>query len=356
MLRYDAIGQSPDNIYCNIQVVNKKEEPTQFNYSDKKAFNIVESGYDYKLAVVRFAIDTSEIPIMYFPSTQFSEFALNSTYSTPDNNNYSITIVDNLGAVYQSYLQFESFNTSDPNDLRIWSVDQFVQILNKAIVTACLNTNVNDNKIPYFIYDESRAIIDGYFPEEFSNLADLHTFFMNKKLWRMFENFSHTVVNLNQGRDYKIEVFPSGNNTTQIIHTRNAVINPSTGATCLIVRGSYVTIYKLFQVRNLIFTTQALPIRSEFLNTSFDFFSSTSFTSQKILKNFEFSLEGTNALYTRGLQNFTVSEYEFIDLENSREINTIDLQIYYSDIHGKTFPLFVPPDSLTTVKLLFKRM
>jgi hypothetical protein len=42
MLRYDAIGQSPENIYCNIQVVNKKEEPTQFNYYDKKAFNLVE--------------------------------------------------------------------------------------------------------------------------------------------------------------------------------------------------------------------------------------------------------------------------------------------------------------------------
>ena len=242
--------------------------------------------------------------------------------------------------------------------MRIWSVDQFVQILNKAILTACLNTNVNNNKIPYFIYDEARAIIDGYFPEEFSNLMNLHKFYMNKKLWRMFENFSHTVANLNQGRDYKIEVFLSGNNTTttQIIHTRNAVINPSTGGVCIIVRGSYVTIYKLFQVRNLIFTTQALPIRSEFLNTSFDFTSSTSYTSQKILKNFEFSLEGTNALYTRGLQNFSVSEYEFIDLENSREINNIDLQIYYSDVHGKVFPLFVPPDSLTTVKLLFKRM
>jgi hypothetical protein len=170
MLRYDAIGQSPDNIYCNIQVVNKKEEPTQFNYYDKKAFNLVESGYDYKLTVVRFAIDTSEIPIMYFPSTQFSEFALNSTYTTPDNNYYSITIVDDLGAIYQSYLQFESFNTSDANDLRIWSVDQFVQILNKAILTACLNTNVNNNKIPYFIYDEARAIIDGYFPKSLSKI------------------------------------------------------------------------------------------------------------------------------------------------------------------------------------------
>jgi hypothetical protein len=49
-------------------------------------------------------------------------------------------------------------------------------------------------------------------------------------------------------------------------------------------------------------------------------------------------LEGTNALYTRGLQNFSVLEYEFIDLENLREINNIDLQIYYSDIHGKIFP------------------
>jgi hypothetical protein len=137
-----SIGQNPDNIYCNVQVVNKKEEPTQFNYSDKKAFNIVESGYDYKLAVVRFSIDTSEIPIMYFPSTQFSEFALNSTYTTPDNNYYSITIVDNLGGVYQEFLRFKSFNDSDVNDLRIWSVDQFVQMLNKAILSACLNSNV----------------------------------------------------------------------------------------------------------------------------------------------------------------------------------------------------------------------
>jgi hypothetical protein len=214
-----------------------------------------------------------------------------------------------------------------------------VQILNKAILTACLNTNVNNSKIPYFIYDEARSIIDKYFPEEFSNLLNFHKFYMNKKLWRMFENFSHIVANLNQGRDYKIEVFPFGNNTTttQTIHTRNSVINPLIGATCLIVRGSYITIYKLFQVRNLIFTTQALQIRSEFLNTSFDFISSTSFTSQKILKNFKFSLKGTNALYTRGLQNFTVSEYEFIDLENSREINNIDLQIYYSDIHATSY-------------------
>ena len=74
------------------------------------------------------------------------------------------------------------------------------------------------------------------------------------------------------------------------------------------------------------------------------------------MKNFEFSLEGTDALNTRSMQTFTVSEYEFIDLENSREIKNVDIQIYYSDVHGRVFPLLVPPDSLTTVKLLFKKV
>ena len=56
------------------------------------------------------------------------------------------------------------------------------------------------------------------------------------------------------------------------------------------------------------------------------------------------------------MQTFTVSEYEFIDLENSKEIKNIDIQIYYSDVHGKVYPLLVPPDSLTTLKLLFKKV
>jgi hypothetical protein len=70
MLRYDAINQNDDNIYVNVQVVNKSEEPKVFNYYDKRSSSLIQSGFDYKLAVVRFAIDTSEIPIMYFPSTQ----------------------------------------------------------------------------------------------------------------------------------------------------------------------------------------------------------------------------------------------------------------------------------------------
>ena len=44
------------------------------------------------------------------------------------------------------------------------------------------------------------AIVDAYFPEEFTNLMATHKFYMNAKLWRLFENFSHTVTNLDQRR------------------------------------------------------------------------------------------------------------------------------------------------------------
>ena len=69
------------------------------------------------------------------------------------------------------------------------------------------------------------------------------------------------------------------------LSTRDTVINPSFRADCIIVRGFYSTIYKFYQIRNLIFTTQGLPIRDEFLNSSFDFISSTTFTSEKILNS-----------------------------------------------------------------------
>ena len=357
MLNYNQLTQEADNVYYNIQVVNKNENATEFRYSDKQSYNLINSGYRYKLAVERFSIDTSEIPIMYFPSSQFSFFALNSDYLTADNNYYSVTIVDSLGVVYQSYLEHQSFNDANVNDLRIWTIDQFLQILNLAVRNACYNTNVNNNKVPYFIYDRDRAIIDIYFPEEFANLIATHKFYMNKKLWGLFGNFSHTKTNLDQGRDYRIDVYLCGGNAgvNEIVHSRNAVINTSSGADCIIVRGYYCTIYKLHQMRNLIFTTNALPIRAEFLGNSFDFVNGQSNNSDKILKNFEFSLENQDALYTRSIQNFTVSEPEYIDLEDSKEIKNIDLQIYYSDVHGKVHPLLVPSDSLTTVKLLFKK-
>ena len=170
MLNYNQLTQEADNVYYNIQIVNKNENAVPFRYSDKQAYNLIDSGYRYKLVVERFSIDTSEIPICFFPSTEFSKFSLNENYSTADNNYYSVTIVDSLGVVYQSYLTHQSFNDANPNDLRIWTIDQFLQILNTAVRNACFNTNVNNNKVPYFIYDRDRAIIDIYFPEEFANL------------------------------------------------------------------------------------------------------------------------------------------------------------------------------------------
>ena len=73
---------------------------------------------------------------MYFPSTQFSSFSLNQSNATTNNYYYSVTVDYGDGTVKQAYLQFESF-TNNSNDLRIFTIDHFIQILNKVVVTAC---------------------------------------------------------------------------------------------------------------------------------------------------------------------------------------------------------------------------
>lgn len=65
MLNYDSLSQQPDNVYYNIQVVNKEANPKEFRYYDKRSQNLIDSGYRNKLAVARFSLDTSAVPIMY---------------------------------------------------------------------------------------------------------------------------------------------------------------------------------------------------------------------------------------------------------------------------------------------------
>ena len=59
MLKYSDIHQENDNIYYNVNVVYKSEDPKEFRYAEKRSSNLIDSGFDYKVAVVRFSIDTS---------------------------------------------------------------------------------------------------------------------------------------------------------------------------------------------------------------------------------------------------------------------------------------------------------
>ena len=42
-----------------------------------------------------------------------------------------------------------------------------------------------------------------------------HKFYINTKLWWLFENLSHIISNLNQKRDYRIDVYLCGENATK---------------------------------------------------------------------------------------------------------------------------------------------
>ena len=59
------------NIYYNIGVVNKDENPKEFRYFDKRATNSVSFGYKYKLAVEKIQLIIQKFQLCIFHQLNF---------------------------------------------------------------------------------------------------------------------------------------------------------------------------------------------------------------------------------------------------------------------------------------------
>eukprot|EP01080_Neovahlkampfia_damariscottae_P012596 gene12596-6416_t len=55
------------------------------------------------------------------------------------------------------------------------------------------------------------------------------------------------------------------------------------------------------------------------------------------------------------MQTYTAVNFEWIDMLVADDIKYLDIQAYYMDQHGRTEQLLVPPNSVSTMKLYFKK-
>jgi hypothetical protein len=67
-------------------------------------------------------------------------------------------------------------------------------------------------------------------------------------------------------------------------------------------------------------------------------------------------LQDSAAIYTRGLQNFSIaSEFQMIEMKSGGEpLKNIDIIGFWRDRHGQLHELFIPEGSTFTMKFLFR--
>ena len=96
--------------------------------------------------------------------------------------------------------------------------------------------------------------------------------------------------------------------------------------------------------KTIVFISQSIPIVPEYIGGSNQ-------VSRRVLTDFE----PQNALFDRSdIQYFLQGALRYYDLKSTQPLNTIDIQIWWSDKLGRLFPLQLAKYDTATIKIEFR--
>lgn len=387
-----------DHIYYNIEISNsvnkngnKDPRGIPASYSENLTQPIINNPSDYYLTILRFTIPGSGIPIL----------TMDIQPNQPDINltPYSFTL--NYNNIHiQKFIMFKNWNNQNlprpPNPIRandpyyfIFEYNIMIQMMNTALkeafnelVAAVAPAVLPVTEPPFFIYDETTQLISiiaqkNYSPilagEEtvkiYANTA-LYTRFLSS-LFVQFDGY-----NKNDGRNYHIlfppvqvttisdtidilpkynDSFVSGANPTQMYGNRYYTGSVNNPPEYLINTQEYNTIQYWNSFKKIVFTTNLIPIQSEYVpssSTSGNNHTVGTVAFRPILTDYEPLLSAAGDCRSE-LQYFNQGEYRLVDLISTSPLQKIDIQVYWEDFDNNLYPVMIASNQLATIKMLF---
>lgn len=367
----------PDNIFYTVKFENQfiSDAP---NEGDKLAVKndmtsiILKKQSDFKCAVHSFSLDM-DIPLFIFPVKQGtnanpllsdygvclshagSDYPAPVLYSPQSNNPVGIAPNSNQGIQDLSTLYYY-----------VYSINHFLEMVNSALTVAytALNAAVPATfpEAPYFIHEPEIGLISLIVPYEyFTNNAQI---FMNRLLSAYFSSFYFFYAGINQAnfKDYQIIVSNYNNENAYALKGASIPVPPATPS-YLKIKSEYDTRYRWNNIRSLVFTSDSIKTRNEYLpqTTNLNAFQLTNSAFnpnfQNVLSYFDIISEssGTRIPWTE-IQYYQPHIYKWIDLVSDEVLNRIQVNIFYELQTGELVPVRIPPTTTSKITLLFRRI
>jgi hypothetical protein len=312
-----------ERLYYDLSFRNDTGQPAPISFYENRASPYLEVPGDWKLAVVRFFVNTDLIPLFTF-----------------QDNTYSVTL--GYGAdSYRSYLAFPP-RTLSPSDRAIRTFNQFVLSVNAALQASftALKTahpGVASTLPPKVVFDVDASLFRFDIPITY--VADSISVWMNPALEGILSQYdvftASTDPALASGRNYQVLQYDEGLGTSPSGYYR---MNQST-----------VSLDDWYSARSLLFQS-SLPVKPTMITGPNN-------ANQQLLTDFDFpiaSIGGSGDPF--GFTQFAVTgQYRYIDLMGTAPLRTIDLTISWQDKAGTITPLLIPPGAVATVKILFEK-
>lgn len=364
----------PDNLYLNIRINhNAKNGPynTIAEYDVTKTTPYINNPSKFYCSVISAAIPLNIVPLGIAKTT------INPlNHADPNYMTASITIV-NPGGEYPTPLNSTTVNlTFIPTTERpppiphvtqqnptgqiispyyyFYTYSNIIQSFNNAILSA-FNIAFSPGPIksagaPYFFMDYSTELIKLVVSDEFVNGADLYINYESVYYLQAFNYFAQGVPPQVPGAIFKF-VFYEFNNVCNYYGQNFGVA----GGGYWLYSQEYFNLQDFTSTRKILLTTDFIPIRPEFvsINTPSGTQTGLSPTANVI---FDYTPNIKTATDAKTI-NFYESGYpRLCDLSgNIGPLSRIDIKVYWQDVDGYAYPLYISVYQAINIKLAFYR-
>lgn len=331
-----------DNLYYNIKIVNTTTNSRILaEYSVTRVSPIVDTPSDYELAVTRFGVPATRIPIMVWGSEPYDVVANPSSKV----DRFIVTMSYD-GASVSEYLTFIPNSVSGIYGQEIWSYQEFIDIINVALRDAFLAIKAIKGAAPpvsppYMTFDPETQLCTLYSPQTYDTgnpsippvPVDTIAVYFNGPLFKLFPSFETYYTGVT-GSSYRLLIKSEYNNSETI-----------SGTPYYLTKQKYPTIALWSDFRRIVFETDSIPVEPEYQPTLKN-------VTRRLITDFEPDV----AINNRERFQYSGSGWKrYYDLKSQYPLRTIDLRIYWQDNEGKLYPIYISKDESASVKLLFRK-
>ena len=354
-------NKTDDNIYMNIVFPHNSadgENGTIASYSSTKNTALLDKASDYYCSIIRFVIPLRSVPIMIMPIVPNSGFTNKSTliigitFSGTDYPQNVIFVSDASTSVYPPVNQDQSGNQIITPYYYLYSYSALINMINTTINTAYIAAgSPGGGNAPFFYYDPLTQLISLYVSQVFINSGA--QLFINEYLSNYLDAFHFLYLGANKpnGKDY---IFTLSNTTgNPYVTVPNQVALP---VGWLRYTQEYNVINYWESLRKVLITSNSLPIRSEYIQAQSGngLVGNDINATLNIITDFVPSLESAGQSRTN-IYFYPTSQYRLVDMISDTPVFKIDLNLFWEDLNGNLYPIYIPVGQSASVKIGFFR-
>jgi hypothetical protein len=379
-------SQNPDMVYYDIVSTNFQTTTTEepfLRFNETRTNPIINNTGDYYLSIVRFSLDTYNLPNI------IAEIQPNQI--DPDLTIYSLTLEydDGVGGITptsQRYIVWKPQNKNVPvppppsstnNKFQqnskyyyCYQFQYFLTLINEAFQLATAElialtgggaSPIAASKQPILTWDTttSSAILQA--EEDYYNnqLAAKVRIYFNPPLFSLFNSFPAlyfgTGAGVSLGRNYQMVIADFTGVNTILLPTNAPAASQSIFTQMF---QEFSTIDTWTPVASIVFVSNTIPIVSNQLSAPLVFNNGQS--SSGIGNNSNFAqiitdMTTNQQVFKPNILYSPTAEYRRIDMTGNTPLTNIDINVYWRDKLGQLIPFELASGSSASIKFLFER-